>query len=89
MAIYKGHFVAYGLLIDEILIDVIDYSWMTHRLLIDYYTAHERHISCFAMPFFSFMIRLSVLDVFFFITGVPVDEITPSQKANTFRHVET
>jgi len=26
------------------------------------------------------VIFLSVLDVFFFITGVPVDEITPSQK---------
>ena len=56
---------------------------MTHRLLVDYYTAdtvHERHISCFLVPFFSFVILLSVLDVFFFLTGVPVDEITPSQK---------
>ena len=33
-------------------IDVIDYSSMTHRLLIDYYTAHKRHISCFLVPFF-------------------------------------
>ena len=32
--------------------DVIDYSSMTHRLLIDYYTAHERHFSCFLVPFF-------------------------------------
>ena len=54
---------------------------MTHRLLIDYYTAHKRHISCFLVPFFfSLVIFLSVLDVFFFITGVPVDEITRSQK---------
>ena len=41
----------------------------------------SRHISYFLAPFlFSFVILLSVLDVFFFITGVPVDEITPSQK---------
>ena len=53
---------------------------MDHRLLVDYYTAHERHISCFFVLFFLFVILLSVLDVFFFITGVPVDEITPSQK---------
>ena len=36
----------------RLLIDVIDYSSMTHRLLIDYYTAHERHFSCFLVPFF-------------------------------------
>ena len=45
---------------------------MTHRLLVDYYTAHEKHISCFLVPLFSFVILLSVLDVFSFITGVPV-----------------
>ena len=33
-------------------IDVIDYSSMTHRLLIGYYKAHKRHISCFLVPFF-------------------------------------
>ena len=32
-------------------IDVIDYSSMTHRLLIDNYTAHERHLSCLLVPF--------------------------------------
>ena len=37
-------------------IDIIDYSSMIHRLLVDYYTAHERHISCFLVPFFSFVI---------------------------------
>ena len=36
----------------RLLIDVIDCSSMTHRLLIDYYTAHERHFSCFLVPFF-------------------------------------
>ena len=51
----------------------IDYSSMANRLLIDYYTAHERHISCFFVSD-----PVSVLDVFFFITGVPVDEMTPS-----------
>ena len=37
---------------------------MIHRLVIDYYTAHERHFSCFLVPFFSFVILLSVLDAF-------------------------
>ena len=36
----------------RLLIDVIDYSSMIHRLLIDYYNAHERHFSCFLVPFF-------------------------------------
>ena len=35
----------------RLLIDVIDYSSMTHRSRIDYYTAHERHFSCFLVPF--------------------------------------
>ena len=35
-----------------LLIDVTDYSSMIHRLLIDYYTAHERHFSCFLVPHF-------------------------------------
>ena len=34
-----------------LLIDVIDHSAMTHRLLIDYYTAHERHFSCLLVSF--------------------------------------
>ena len=32
-------------------IDAIDYSLMTHQSLIDYYTGHERHFSCFLVPF--------------------------------------
>ena len=36
----------------RLLIDVVDYSSMTHRLLIVYYSAHERHFSCFLVPFF-------------------------------------
>ena len=48
---------------------------MTHRLLIDYYTAHERHFSCFLVPFFSFVILLSVLDAFFLVSEDPVDDV--------------
>ena len=54
------NFVAYRLLID-----VIDYSSMTHRLVIDYYTAQERHFYCFLVPFFSFVIFLAALDEVF------------------------
>jgi len=36
----------------RLLIDEIDYSSMTHRLLIDYHTAHERHFSCYLVPLF-------------------------------------
>ena len=36
----------------RLLIDVIDYSLMTHWLLIDYYTTDERNFSCFLVPFF-------------------------------------
>ena len=57
---------------------------MTHQLLNDYYTACERHISCFLVPLFSFVILLTVLDIFFFITGVPADKITPLLKEVTF-----
>ena len=56
-------------------IDVIDYSSVTHRLLIDYYTAHERHFSCFLVPYFSFLIFLSVLDAFFLVSEDPVDDV--------------
>ena len=35
----------------RLLIDVIDYSVMTHWLVIDYYTAYERHFSCFLIQF--------------------------------------
>ena len=36
----------------QLLIDVIAYSSMTHWLLIDCYTVHERNFSCFLVPFF-------------------------------------
>ena len=36
----------------RLLTDVIDYSSMTHRLLIGCYTAHENNFSCFLVPFF-------------------------------------
>ena len=65
----------------RLLIDVIDYSSMTHRLLIDYYTAHERHFSCFLVPYFSFVIFLSVLDAFFLVSEDPVDDVE-TQSAN-------
>ena len=60
------------------LTDVIDYSSMTHRLLIDYYIAHERH---FFVTFFSFVILLSVLDAFFLVSEDPVDDVE-TQSAN-------
>ena len=49
---------------------------MTHRLLIDYYTAQERQFPCFLVPFFfSFVILLSVLDAFFLVSEDPVDDV--------------
>ena len=65
----------------RLLIDVIDYSSMTHRLLIDYYTAHERHFSFFHVPFFPFVILLFVLNAFFLVSEVPVDDVE-TQSAN-------
>ena len=60
----------------RLLIDVIDYSSMTYQLLIDYYTAHERHFSCFLVPFFfPFVILLSVLDAYFLVSELPVDDV--------------
>ena len=38
----------------QLVIDVIDSSSMTHRLLIGYYTAHDRHFSCFLVPMICF-----------------------------------
>ena len=56
---------------------------MTHRVLIDYYTAHERHFflhgSCTIL--FSFVILLSVLDAFFVVSKVQVDNVE-TQSAN-------
>ena len=52
---------------------------MTHRLLIDYYTAHERHFSCFHVPFFPFVILLFVLNAS--VSEVPVDDVE-TQSAN-------
>ena len=56
---------------------------MTHRLVIDYYTEHERHFSCLLVPFlFSFVIILSVLDAFFLVLSEdPVDDVE-TQSAN-------
>ena len=65
----------------RLLIDVIDYSSMTHRLLIDYYTAHKTHFSCFLVPFFSFVILLSVSDTFLLVTEDPVNDVK-TQSAN-------
>ena len=68
---------AYRLLIDDIdysLMHVIDYSSMTHRLLIDYYTAHDTFLA-FLYHFFSFVILLSVLDAFFLVSEDPVDDV--------------
>ena len=48
----------------RLLIDVIDNSAMTHRLLINCYTAHERHFSCFLVPF------LFVCDSFIFVRRI-------------------
>ena len=53
---------------------------MTHRLLVDYYTANERHIYCFLVP--SFVILVSVLDVFFFITGFPLTKLRLHKRSN-------
>ena len=71
----------------RLLIDVIDYLLMlliTHRWPIDYSSTiilrTKDTFLAFLYHFFSLVIFLSVLDVFFFITGVPVDEITSSQK---------
>ena len=61
--------------------DVIDYLSMTHRLLIDYYIAYERHFSSFLVPFFSFVILLSVLDAYFLVSEDPVDDVE-TQSAN-------
>ena len=69
----------------RLLIDVIDYSSMIHRLVIDYYTAHERHFSCFLVPFFSFVILLSVLDAFFLVSEDPEDPAL-REKGNELLH---
>ena len=54
--------------------------------IIDYNTAHDRHISCFRVPFllvcYSF-IRVTCTCIavgVFFVTGVPIDEIRPFTK---------
>ena len=54
---------------------------MTHRVLIDSYTARERHFSCFRVPFFPFVIVLSVLNAFFLVSEGPVDDVE-TQGAN-------
>ena len=70
----------------RLLIDVIDYSSMTHRLLMDYYIVHERHFSCFLAPlFFSFVILLSVLDKFFLVSEVRVDDVKMQSSNHKYR----
>ena len=59
---------------------------MTHRLLIDYYTAQERQFPCFLVPFFfSFVILLSVLDAFFLVSENPEDPAL-QEKGNELLH---
>ena len=68
----------------RLLIDVInDYSSMTRRLLIVYYTAHERHFSCFLVPFF--FVCDSVLDAFFLVSEDPEDPAL-QEKGNELLH---
>ena len=56
---------------------------MTHRLLIiEYYTVHQRHFSCTIL--FSFVILFSVLDVFFLVSEVPVDNDTGEPSELTY-----
>ena len=63
----------------RLLIDVIDYSSMTHRSLVGYYTAHERLFSCFLV---------FVCDSFICVRrkfpGIwsNVDDVTKTQSAN-------
>ena len=65
----------------RLLIDVIDYSSMTHRLLIIFYTTHERHFLLSCTIFFSFVILLSVSDTFLLVTEDPVNDVK-TQSAN-------
>ena len=51
---------------------------MNHQLLISYYAANETHYLLSCTISFSLVILLSVLDVYVFITGVSIDEITLS-----------
>ena len=63
----------------RLLIDVIDYSSMTHRLVIDYYTAQD----CFLVPFFSFCDFFSCVRGSFslYLREIPVDNVE-AQSAN-------
>ena len=55
---------------------------MTHPLLIDHYTAHKRTLFLLSCTiFFSFVIPLSVLDAFFVVSVVPVNDVE-TQSAN-------
>ena len=54
---------------------------MTHRLLIDFYTAHETHFSCFYL----FVILLSVLHAVFLVSEVPVDDIDMQSANHKYR----
>ena len=65
----------------RLLIDVIDYSSMTHRLLIVYYTT----FLAFLYHFFSFVILLSVSDAFFLVSEDPEDPAL-QEKGNELLH---
>ena len=59
---------------------------MTHRSLIDYYTTHERHFSCFLVPFvFDCDSFISVLDAFFLVSEVTVDDVETQSANHKFR----
>jgi len=75
----------------RLLIDVIDYSSMTHRLLIDYYTAHERHFSCCLVPFFFVCDSFICVRRIFPLSEVPVDDVeteSPNHKYRWFSVVQ-
>ena len=72
----------YSLMTSITHIYVIDYSSMTHWLLKDYYTVHERHFPCFLVHFsFVNCDYFICLRAFFLVSEVPVDDVE-AQSAN-------
>ena len=69
----------------RLLIDVVDYSSMTHRLLIVYYSAHERHFSCFLVPFFFVSDSFICVRRIFLVSEVPEDPAL-QEKGNELLH---
>ena len=64
---------------------------MTHRLLIDYYTAHERHFPCFLVhvPVFCFfVILLSVFDAYFLVRKLLITVIQMILNCATFQFTQ-